>query len=86
MTWQVSTDSQIEPDTDTLHYIQLAHKKKKKKKKKEKKKRKEKDRDIKAKWQIKWTYFCNRLNITNLKVYLIRGSPFKILNNQCDTM
>ena len=80
MTWQVSTDSQIEPDTDTLHYIHLAHKKKKKKKEKEK------DRDKKAKWQIKWTYFCNRLNITNLKVYLIRGSPFKILNNQCDTM
>ena len=80
MTWQVSTDSQIEPDTDTLHYIHLAHKKKKRKKEKEK------DRDKKAKWQIKWTYFCNRLNITNLKVYLIRGSPFKILNNQCDTM
>ena len=80
MTWQVSTDSQIEPDTDTLHYIHLAHKKKKRKKEKEK------DRDKKAKWQIKWTYFCNRLNITNLKVYLIRASPFKILNNQCDTM
>ena len=80
MTWQVSTDSQIEPDTDTLHYIHLAHKKRKRKKEKEK------DRDKKAKWQIKWTYFCNRLNITNLKVYLIRGSPFKILNNQCDTM
>ena len=42
MTWQVSTDSQIEPDTDTLHYIQLAHKKKKKKKKKRKKKEKKK--------------------------------------------
>ena len=80
MTWQVSTDSQIEPDTDTLHYIHLAHKKKKRKKEKEK------DRDKKAKWQIKWTYFYNRLNITNLKVYLIRASPFKILNNQCDTM
>ena len=39
MTWQVSTDSQIEPDTDTLHYIHLAHKKKKKKKKKEKEKK-----------------------------------------------
>ena len=36
MTWQVSTDSQIEPDTDTLHYIHLAHKKKKEKKKKKK--------------------------------------------------
>ena len=82
MTWQVSTDSQIEPDTDTLHYIHLAHQKKKKKEKKKEKKK----TDIKAKWQIKWTYFYNRLNITNLKVYLIRASPFKILNNQCDTM